>query len=140
VNHRLWCGFILQSEDTCIYFAGDSGTGPHIAQIAQRFPHIDVAILPIGAYLPAWFMGEMHMSPAEAVEAHLRLGARVSIASHFGTFNLADDGQEQPLDALRDALQQTNLHGTEFAVLGFGEACQLPLRSTSAGDRQRVAG
>jgi len=139
-DKRLWCGFIVQSEDTCIYFAGDSGIGPHIPQIAERFPRIDLAILPIGAYLPEWFMSEMHMSPSEAVEAHLRLGARVSIASHFGTFDLADDGEEEPLEALRDALQQKNLEGTEFTVLGFGEGCQIPLRSAPIRERQQVAG
>src|SRR5579871_476498 len=140
MNQRLWCGFIVQSEDTCIYVAGDSGSGPHIQQIAERFPHIDLALLPTAAHLPEWFMSEMHMSPAEAVEAHLRLGARVSVASHFGTFDLADDGQDEPLETLRDALRQTELQGTEFTILGFGESRQIAARSASIREHQQVAG
>jgi L-ascorbate metabolism protein UlaG (beta-lactamase superfamily) len=127
-DERLWCGFVLQANDTCIYFAGDTGSGPHFAQVAERFPEIDLAILPIGAYRPEWFMGEVHMSPDQAVAAHLAVGARVSVASHFGTFDLADDGQDEPLEVLREALQRTNLRESEFWVLGFGEGRNLPAR------------
>ncbi len=61
-DKTLWCGFMLQTEPLSIYFAGDTGKGPHIEEIARRFPDIDLAILPIGAYRPEWFMGEVHMS------------------------------------------------------------------------------
>jgi len=138
-DRRLWCGFIVQTEHTRIYFAGDTGAGPHIAAIAQKFPQIDVAILPIGAYRPEWFMGEVHMSPEQAVEAHLRLGARVSFAGHFGTFDLADDGQDEPLEALHEVLQRTNLRGTNFWTLGFGEGCDVLPRAESVPE-PRVAG
>lgn len=127
-DKRLWCGFVLEAEDACIYFAGDTGAGPHIEQIARRFRDIDSAILPIGAYLPQWFMGEVHTSPDEAVAAHLTLGARVSVASHFGTFALADDGEDQPLEDLQRALQQSSLRDTQFWVLGFGEGRDVPQR------------
>src|ERR1700727_3705750 len=90
-DKTLWCGFMLQTESLSIYFAGDTGRGPHIDEIARRFPEIDLSILPIGAYRPEWFMGEVHMSPQDAVEAHRALRARVSVASHFGTFALADE-------------------------------------------------
>jgi len=128
VNKTLWCGFMVQSNQTSIYFAGDTGGGPHIDQIAQRFPQIDLALLPIGAFRPRWFMGEMHMSPQDAVEAHQRLGARLSVASHFGTFDLADDGKDEPVDVLQNVLRSTNLKETEFWVLGFGEGREVPAR------------
>jgi len=139
-DRRLWCGFIVQTEGACIYFAGDTGVGPHIAAIAQKFPQIDVAILPIGAYRPQWFMGEMHMSPQEAVAAHLELGARVSFASHFGTFDLADDGQDEPLEALHEVLQRTNLGRTKLWALGFGEACDVAPRSEGVRQHEEIAG
>lgn len=126
-NRRLWCGFVVEANESCIYFAGDTGKGPHFAQIAQQFGAIDVAILPIGAYRPQWFMGEVHMSPLEAVAAHLHLGARVSVACHFGTFALADDGQDEPLELLHDVLSSTDLGETEFWVLGFGEGRDVPV-------------
>jgi L-ascorbate metabolism protein UlaG (beta-lactamase superfamily) len=139
-DKRLWCGFVLQTEDLCIYFAGDTGAGPHTALIAKRFPAIDLAILPIGAYRPEWFMGEVHMSPDEAVAAHLQLGARVSIASHFGTFALADDGEDEPGERLHEVLRQTDLRGTEFWLMEFGQAVQLPPRSSPVRANQELAG
>ena len=139
-DRRLWCGFVVQTQDTCIYFAGDTGAGPHFAQIARKFPQIDVALLPFGAYRPQWFMGEVHMSPAEAVEAHLTLGARLSIASHFGTFALADDGEEEPVQSLQQVLQRTPLNETQFQILGFGEGREVPVRRAPARQREKIAG
>ena len=136
VNKTLWCGFVVQSNDLSIYFAGDTGGGPHIDQIAGRFPELDLALLPIGAFRPRWFMGEMHMSPHDAVEAHLRLGARVSVASHFGTFDLADDGKDEPVDLLYEVLRHTNLQGTQFWVLGFGEGRDVPPRRAVSSPRK----
>lgn len=118
-DSTLWCGFVIASKAGTVCFAGDTAFGPHFEQIASQFPDIDVAILPIGAFRPEWFMGEVHMSPEEAVRAHLQLGARISVASHFGTFRLADDGEDEPVERLRLALMET---GTEFWVPRPGEA------------------
>jgi L-ascorbate metabolism protein UlaG (beta-lactamase superfamily) len=133
----LWCGFVLQSRGTTIYFAGDTGRGPHIKQIAARFPAIDLAILPIGAYRPEWFMGEVHMSPQEALEAHFALETRVSVASHFGTFALADDGDDEAVEEMRNLLRHARMRGTEFWILGFGEGRQVP--AACAAQPQSVA-
>ncbi len=139
-NKRLWCGFVVQTEDVTIYFAGDTGAGPHTALIAKKFSQIDLAILPIGAYRPEWFMGEVHMSPDEAVAAHLQLGARVSIASHFGTFALADDGEDEPVERVHEVLRQTDLRGTEFWVMSFGQTAQLPTQSSPVRASEELAG
>ena len=90
-----------------------------------------MAILPIGAFRPQWFMGEVHMSPEEAVRAHLQLGARISIASHFGTFRLADDGEDEPVQRLREAMCHAELNEKEFWVLACGEGRNLPAESAS---------
>jgi len=95
----LWCGFMLEPKDggaeNAIYFAGDTGFGPLFSQIAARFPSPRLALLPIGAFRPEWFMGEVHCSPADALAAHRILRPRLSVASHFGTFPLADDGFDE---------------------------------------------
>jgi L-ascorbate metabolism protein UlaG (beta-lactamase superfamily) len=130
-DSTLWCGFVVESSSATICFAGDSGMGPHFEQIGQQFPSIDLAILPIGAFRPEWFMGEVHMSPAEAVQAHLRLGAKSSVASHFCTFRLADDGQDEPVERLREALAHTDLNGTEFLVPGLGEGREVLVQPPS---------
>src|SRR5205085_3861498 len=97
-NANLWGGFVISAAAGNIYFAGDTGWGGHFADIAKRFAPIRLALLPIGAYLPRWFMKPAHIDPAEAVEAHKRLGAQTSLPIHYGTFRLSDEGETQPLD------------------------------------------
>ncbi|HJQ36417.1 MAG TPA: MBL fold metallo-hydrolase [Thermoanaerobaculia bacterium] len=103
-NATLWGGFVISGPSGHAYFAGDTGWGSHFAQVAERFGPMRVAMLPIGAYLPRWFMKPAHISPAEAIEAHTALQAQTSIAMHYGTFNLGDDGYEEPMYDLRAAL------------------------------------
>ncbi|MFN7134299.1 MAG: MBL fold metallo-hydrolase, partial [Myxococcales bacterium] len=100
----LWLGFVLSGPAGHVYFAGDTGFGPHFAQIAERFSPLRLALLPIGAYRPEWFMSPVHVSPQEAVQAHQTLGAATSLAIHFGTFPLADDGEHEPGQVLARAL------------------------------------
>ena len=99
-NATLWCGLVVEVDGVTIYFAGDTGYAPQFAEIGDRVPSIDVALLPIGAYEPRWFMEPMHMNPDEAVRAHLDTGARVSVGMHFGTFQLTDEGIDDPLRRL----------------------------------------
>jgi L-ascorbate metabolism protein UlaG (beta-lactamase superfamily) len=121
-NRTLWCGFIVRSDETLMYFTGDSGYSPDFRAIGERYPGIDVALLPIGAYEPRWFMRPLHMNPAEAVRAHQDLGARVSIAMHFGTFRLTDEGIDDPVRALQEARTEAGVGVAEFRVLDFGES------------------
>jgi L-ascorbate metabolism protein UlaG (beta-lactamase superfamily) len=120
-NATLWCGFVVEVDGVTIYFTGDSGYSPQFAEIGGRFPAIDVALVPIGAYEPRWFMTPMHMNPDEAVRAHVDLGARVSIGMHFGTFQLTDEGIDAPLQALEAARVRHDVAPEVFRVLDFGE-------------------
>lgn len=122
----LWGGFVVKGSNHLVYFAGDTGFGPHFAQIRSRFGPVDLALLPIGAYRPAWFMRDMHLDPAEAVEAHRVLGARHSVPIHFGTFPLGDDGQDAPVEELVLARAAAGLTTADFFVLGFGEGREVP--------------
>jgi len=118
----LWGGFVMASPAGHVYFSGDTGVGPHHAQLRERFKEFRVAFLPIGAYEPRWFMKSAHMNPAEAVEAHQLLNAKVSIGIHFGTFaNLTDEGIEQPLKDLAEALVKAEVDPGRFVTLRFGE-------------------
>jgi L-ascorbate metabolism protein UlaG (beta-lactamase superfamily) len=120
-NRTLWAGFMIRAEGGQLLFAGDSGAGSHWAEITARLGPPGVALLPIGAYEPRWFMGAVHMNPAEAVEAHRMLGTRRSIGMHFGTFQLTDEAIDAPLQALAAARQQANLPPAMFTTHGFGE-------------------
>jgi L-ascorbate metabolism protein UlaG (beta-lactamase superfamily) len=122
-NRTLWAGFMLQSPDGNVLFAGDSGDGPHWADIRERLGAPDLALLPIGAYEPRWLMAPVHMDPAEAVRAHRTLGARRSVGMHFGTFRLTDEAIDAPAQALAAEGEPA------FTTLGFGETRLVSLRS-----------
>jgi L-ascorbate metabolism protein UlaG (beta-lactamase superfamily) len=126
-NRTLWGGFMLHTATGQVLFAGDSAAGPHWADIRSRLGAPDVALLPIGAYEPRWFMAAAHVNPEEAVQAHIALGARQSVGMHFGTFQLTDEAIDAPLDALADALQAAGIDPARFTVNGFGETRIFPV-------------
>lgn len=103
-NANLWCGFVIETPQGSIYFAGDTGYGPHFKMIRERFGPPRLALLPIGAFRPQWFMQAVHVSPSDAVRAARDLEAEVAIPMHWFTFRLADDGQDEPAETLRRAL------------------------------------
>jgi L-ascorbate metabolism protein UlaG (beta-lactamase superfamily) len=121
-NRALWGGFLFSAGDTRIFFAGDTGYAPHFREIAARCGRPDLAVLPIGAYEPRWFMKDMHMNPAEAVRACEDLGLPPSIAMHFGTFQLTTEGIDEPLRALTAALDAHRIAPGTFRALDFGES------------------
>src|SRR5215212_2285243 len=123
-NATLWGGFVIRGASGSVYFAGDTGSGRHFGQIAQRFGPMRAALLPIGAYLPRWFMKPIHTSPADVVAAHKLLGARTTIPMHYGTFDLGDDGELQALNELRAVLAANG--NPAFRLLDFGEGADLP--------------
>jgi L-ascorbate metabolism protein UlaG (beta-lactamase superfamily) len=121
-NHRLWGGFFLQAPARKIYFAGDSGyDGTLFGEIGRRLGPPDLALLPIGAYEPRWFMRSAHMNPAEAVQVHRDLGARRSVAMHWGTWQLTDEGRDEPPCALAEARTAAGLAEDEFQVMAPGQ-------------------
>lgn len=107
---------------TRVFFAGDTGYAPHFREVRARCGPLDVALLPIGAYEPRWFMKDMHMNPAEAVQAHEDLGSPRSIAMHFGTFQLTTEAIDDPLRALDAALDARGIPREVFRALDFGES------------------
>ena len=136
-NRALWGGFLIDAgAGRRILFAGDTGYGPHFREIAARLSPIDLALLPIGAYEPRWFMKDIHMNPAEAVQAHLDLGARQSIAMHFGTFQLTPEGIDEPPRELATALQERAVPAAWFRTVQVGESMSIsgvPVRRSNKG-------
>jgi L-ascorbate metabolism protein UlaG (beta-lactamase superfamily) len=124
-NRALWGGFMLTIDGRRLFFAGDSGYGRHFVEVRERCRSPDLALLPIGAYEPRWFMKDIHMNPAEAVQAHLDLGAAQSIGMHFGTFQLTTEGIDAPLIALDTARREHRVADTAFRTLDFGESLRI---------------
>ena len=131
-NRALWGGFLIEAGGRRILHAGDSGYGAHFREIGRRLRPIDLALLPIGAYEPRWFMKDIHMNPAEAVQAHLDLAAGRSIGMHFGTFQLTPEGIDQPVRDLTTALREREVPGERFRTLEVGESFALEPGATSA--------
>jgi L-ascorbate metabolism protein UlaG (beta-lactamase superfamily) len=124
-NRALWGGFLIEVAGRRIFHAGDSGYGPHFREIGERLGPIDLALLPIGSYEPRWFMKDIHLNPAEAVQAHLDLGARQSVGMHFGTFQLTPEAIDQPVRDLAKALRDRSLSGKQFRTLEVGESIRV---------------
>ena len=125
-NRALWGSFVIRLGERQIFFAGDSGYAYHFTQIRERAGAPDLALLPIGAYEPRWFMKDIHMNPAEAVQAHLDLGAARSIGMHFGTFQLTLEAIDDPVIALGEALRTRGVPPDRFRAPEFGESFTLP--------------
>ena len=112
-----------------MYFGGDTSYGSHFVETAELGP-IRLAILPIGAYEPQWFMGPVHLNPAEAVKAHHELGAFRSLAMHYGTFRLSEEGQDTPVEDLRKAMTAADVTEETFWLLAPGEGRDVPPHSS----------
>lgn len=120
-NRTLWGGFVVQEGATQVFFAGDTGYSTHFKAIRERLGAVDLALLPIGAYEPRWFMRDQHMNPDDAVRAHLDLGTQLSIGTHFGCFQLTDEGIDEPVMELEAARQRYDVAAESFQVLETGE-------------------
>jgi L-ascorbate metabolism protein UlaG (beta-lactamase superfamily) len=120
-NKTLWCGYAIEFPERFVYFAGDTGFGNHFAQIREKFGSPQLALLPIGAYEPRWFMSPVHMAPEEALRAHQILGAKTSIVIHHGTFQLADDGVDTSEIRLMACRRDDS-----FLILKNGQFAEIP--------------
>ncbi|MEI9477481.1 MAG: MBL fold metallo-hydrolase [Deltaproteobacteria bacterium] len=120
-NRTLWSGWVIESQRGNIFFAGDTGYSPVFKEIGDRFKPIRVSIIPIGAYRPRWFMKPVHVDPPEAVMIHKDILSERSIASHWGTFALADEPPREPPLYLRKSLKEAGIGEEEFILMNVGE-------------------
>lgn len=116
-----WGGWIVEHPGFRFFFAGDTGYSRDFRDIAARFPAIDLAALPIGAYEPRWFMQIMHINPEEAVRIHQDLRARYSVAMHWGTFILTDEPLDEPPHRLAAARRAAGIASERFFLMQHGE-------------------
>ncbi|MDF1780682.1 MAG: MBL fold metallo-hydrolase [Alcanivoracaceae bacterium] len=123
-NASLWCGWIFEIQGYRLFFAGDTGYGPVFETIGELFAPIDLALIPIGAYDPRWFMGPVHVAPEDSVRIHRDIGAKQSIAMHWGAFVLTDEPMDEPPQKLQQALQEQNIDADAFLVMAHGQTLQ----------------
>jgi L-ascorbate metabolism protein UlaG (beta-lactamase superfamily) len=122
-NHALWAAFVIQGAGRSVYFAGDTGfgSGRHFQRTAERHRNLDVALLPIGAYEPRWFMASNHMNPSDAVRAFRILRVSSALGYHWGTFKLTDEGIDQPVHDLAGALMDEGIPARSFTAMQPGQ-------------------
>ena len=137
-SKTLWGGWSVFGPDFHWYFGGDNGYSRDFTDTFNRFPGMrlpgnpsklfDLALIPIGAYEPRWFMKEQHVNPLEAVQTHIDLGAVKSIGIHWGTFNLTDEALDQPPIDLIAARKTLGVSAVDFLLLKIGETWKTPAR------------
>ncbi len=113
----LWGGFMLHTSVGLVYFAGDTGYGGGriFRSLRKQYGPPDLALLPIGAYAPEWFMGAQHCNPEDAVQIMLDLEARHALGIHWGTFQLTDEARNEPAERLMSALAKRDIAPERFS-------------------------
>ena len=121
INDTLWGGFVIETEQGAVYHAGDSGWFDGFETIGERFPGLLAAMLPLGAYDPAWFMEKHHLNPEQAGAAFLASGAHRLVPMHWGTFHLTDEPLIEPLQRMRHWWDERRPAGKRLSCMAVGE-------------------
>lgn len=118
----LWSGFFIETDSGKIWFAGDTGYGDGkiFREIREKYGIPDIALIPIGAYAPRWFMANQHVDPVEAVKIFQDIGAPKSLGIHWGTFQLTDEARLAPKEELAVALAQAGISPDQFIAAEAG--------------------
>jgi len=136
----LWGGFALLSPKLHVFYSGDTGYSKDFTDIQARLAPrqadaqgggFDLALLPVGAYEPRWFMKDQHVNPDESVRIHRELHARRSLGVHWGTFSLTDEALDQPPKDLAAARKAQGVADDAFFTLAIGETRKLPARQAT---------
>jgi L-ascorbate metabolism protein UlaG (beta-lactamase superfamily) len=129
-NKALWASFVIETPAGRIYHVADSGygDGQHFRDARDRYGPFRLAVLPIGAYEPRWFMRDMHMNPAESVKALHDCGAQFALGHHYGTFQLTDEAIDAPVRALEAARVEAEIEPERFRILKPGQFWEVEAR------------
>lgn len=118
----LWASYIIDIGDWRVWFGGDTGYNDvQFKQIGKQFADIDLALNPVGAYLPRWFMRQPHVNPYQATLIHRDIGAKKSVTMHWGAFQLAAEGIRQTLNDIEAARNRSGLSAQEFQIMAVGQ-------------------
>lgn len=119
-NEMLWASYLVEDNGWKMYYAGDTGYADHFRLIGDKFGPIDLAMLPIGAYTPRWFMQEVHIDPDEALQAFIDLDAKKFFGVHWGTFILADEPLQAPKERVLEGAKSRGISEDKFLWPAIG--------------------
>ena len=115
-NARLWGGFVIETKTHTIYYSGDTAFCDVAELVHERFPKIDIAIIPVGAYKPD-FITEFHVTPEQAFQFFQTLKPKYFLPVHWGTYDLSDESVYEPIERIQKAFADANASGLlDFCV------------------------
>ena len=121
-NRSLWGGWVVEGAGLKLIHTGDLGYSKDARDIGDRLGPFDIALVPIGAYAPRWFMKAMHVDVPEAIRVRADLRAARAIGMHWGTFeNLTDEPLDEPPAWLLRERSAAGLAPGQFDVMKVGE-------------------
>jgi L-ascorbate metabolism protein UlaG (beta-lactamase superfamily) len=106
-NATLWCSWVIQGQETKIFFSGDSGYGPHFKEIGEKYGPFDLTLMECGQYHERW--AAIHMMPEETVQAHLDVSGKVLVPIHWGAFTLSLHDWTDPVERAIKAAKERNV-------------------------------
>ena len=130
-NNTLWCSWVINAPQSNFYFAGDTGYCSVFKDIGERYGPFDLVAIPIGAYLPRWFMGPVHVDPGEALKIYADVKGKRFVPIHWGTFDLADEPLDRPMKDLLKEVKKNSLDMQDFLLLKHGETFTIPTSKES---------
>ncbi len=124
----LWSAFTIETPAGNVYFGGDTGfdEGRQYRHARRKHGGFRLALLPIGAYEPRWFMEPHHQNPDEAVDGFRLLGAQHAAGIHWGTFQLTNEAVDEPRRLLEAALDRAGIDRQRFRPMQPGEVWDVP--------------
>jgi L-ascorbate metabolism protein UlaG (beta-lactamase superfamily) len=121
-----WSGYVIETPVGAVYFAGDTGYHPeYFKDIGKNFDNINIGLIPMGAYYPREVFGNFHLDPCEALEVHKEVGAKRSVAMHWGVFKLTQEPLAEPPVLLAKERDALNMQPQEFSTMKIGETRSL---------------
>ncbi len=121
-NKTFWNGYVLEKRGKRMYFTGDTGyNSVDFKKIGERWPSMDLSLIPIGTYVPEQFMQPVHISPREAVQIHQDVKSNLSLGMHWKTFCLSDEPLERPPFDLFLAMKEKGLPFETFLPIEIGD-------------------
>lgn len=118
----LWGAYLIEHQGIKVYFGGDTGYAEHFKEAGEKYKDIDVALLPVGAYEPRWFMKNFHMNPEEAFMAAKDLKSKLNFGMHLETFQLTDEAFLEPRLEVERLKKNSSYGKTHLQILKHGES------------------
>lgn len=126
-NKALWAALTIETNGGNIYFIGDSGygNGRYFKKDKETFGPYRLALLPMGAFKPRWFMQYAHMDPEQMLFAYQDLGEPYTVPSHYDVFKLTDEGVGEAKKELLNA-KEKHKSGENINILKVGQHWFVP--------------